>query len=249
MEERRSIDEADLHAFVDGHLDPARTRELMLYLDEHPEALARIEAYQEQNQKLRALFDAEGLHAAAPRPKRAASVRMLPYAAVFVLALLAGGAGWILRGSVSIPVRFAAVLPREAAIAHIVYAPEVRHPVEVTAAQEKHLASWLSHRLGTSVHPPRLGQIGYELLGGRLLPGDNGPAAQFMYQDKHGRRLTLYVRAMHDNSRETAFRYAREGEVSVFYWIDGSLGYALSGNVPKADLLKIADAVYEDLVP
>ena len=99
---------------------------------------------------------------------------------------------------------------RRAAIAHIVYSPEVRHPVEVGADQEAHLVAWLSKRLGTPLKVPHLGDLGYTLVGGRLLPGERGPVAQFMYQDGKGQRLTLYVRVNADDSRETAFRFAQE---------------------------------------
>ena len=69
-----------------------------------------------------------------------------------------------------------------------------------------------------------------------------------MYQDANGRRLTLYVSTDVQN-RETAFRYVREGELHVFYWIDRTLGYALAGDVGKEEMLRIARAVYEQLNP
>jgi anti-sigma factor RsiW len=96
---------------------------------------------------------------------------------------------------------------------------------------------------------PHLAATGYELVGGRLLPGADGPAAQFMYQDAHGQRLTLYVRTDKADNQETAFRYAREENVGVFYWIDGPFGYALSGDLEKTELLKVAQVVYQQLNP
>ncbi|MNN70883.1 hypothetical protein D3C81_1867720 [compost metagenome] len=139
-------------------------------------------------------------------------------------------------------------LARSAAIAHAVYTPEVRHPVEVGAEQEAHLVQWLSKRLGTKLQPPALSPLGYHLIGGRLLPGDgDGPVAQFMYEDGGGKRLTLYVAKERAGRQETAFRYTQEQDLSVFYWIDGQLGYALSANLPKPELSKIASAVYAQL--
>jgi anti-sigma factor RsiW len=142
-----------------------------------------------------------------------------------------------------------ASLAHRAALAHRVYAPEVKHPVEVGADQQEHLVAWLSKRLGTPLHPPRLAPLGYELVGGRLLPGDSGPVAQFMYTDASGQRLTLYVSAGQAGNRDSGFRYAQDGALSVFYWIDGSYGYALSGALGKAELSQIANAVYEQLQP
>jgi anti-sigma factor RsiW len=139
---------------------------------------------------------------------------------------------------------------KRAALAHAVYSPEVRHPVEVGADQEQHLVAWLSKRLGAPLRAPKLEAIGFSLVGGRLLPGDNGPVAHFMYQTEKGRRITLYVRTENTENRETAFRYAAEGNVKVFYWIDRKLAYALSSaDVGKDDLLKVANAVYQQLNP
>jgi anti-sigma factor RsiW len=139
---------------------------------------------------------------------------------------------------------------KRAAIAHVTYSPEVRHPVEVGADQEQHLVAWLSKRLGVQVRAPKLEAVGYSLVGGRLLPGDNGPVAHFMYQTAQGRRITLYVRTEAAENRETAFHFAAEGNVKVFYWIDRKLGYALSSaDLSKKDLLVVADAVYRQLNP
>jgi len=170
-----------------------------------------------------------------------------------VLGLGAGVlAGWQLHAwRASVPPQ--AEVPgfvKRAAVAHAVYSPEVRHPVEVGADQEQHLVAWLSKRLGAQVRAPKLDTIGYSLVGGRLLPGDSGPVAHFMYQTEKGRRITLYVRTEAAENRETAFRYASEGNVKVFYWIDRKLGYALSSaDLSREDLIKVANAVYQQLNP
>jgi anti-sigma factor RsiW len=144
---------------------------------------------------------------------------------------------------------FMAPLPLRAARAHLVYSPEVRHPVEVEAKDKDHLVQWLSKRLGTKLRIPILSTEGFELLGGRLLPGNDGPVAQFMYQESSGKRLTLYVTRPHKGDNVTAFRFAQEGPVSVFYWIDRDCGYALSGEVDKPTLARVATSVYKQLEP
>jgi anti-sigma factor RsiW len=139
--------------------------------------------------------------------------------------------------------------PMRAARAHLVYAPEVRHPVEVDASQQDHLVKWLSKRLDIELKVPVLAGEGFELLGGRLLPGPEGPVAQFMYQEPGGRRLTLYVSKPNRADTTTAFRFTREGQVSVFYWIDRECGYALSGDLDRPTLTRIATTVYKQLEP
>jgi anti-sigma factor RsiW len=245
--------EPDLQAYVDGALPEARRTEVEAYLASHPEDAERVAAYRRQNAALHALYDPV-LDESVPerlmqRPARTAG-SVLRYAAVAAWFALGGVIGWQLKGyseesSRPEPVTWA----RQAAIAHITYSPEVRHPVEVGAEQETHLVNWLSKRLGAALKVPYLGGSGYSLVGGRLLPGDTGPVAQFMYQDAKGQRLTLYVRANRDDVRETAFRFAQENNVGVFYWIDRKLGYALSGEVDKQELLRVATTVYRQLNP
>jgi anti-sigma factor RsiW len=122
--------------------------------------------------------------------------------------------------------------------------------VEVTAAQQEHLVQWLSKRLGRPLKVPLLTAQGYELMGGRLLPGDDGARAQFMYQNGAGQRLTLYLGALKPgaaDARETSFRFLDDGPVPGFYWVDQGFGYALAGQLPRPALQELARAVYAQL--
>lgn len=259
------ISETDLHAYVDAQLPESRWAEVVEHLAAHPEEAERVQAYRSQKNALRALFDPlldEALPAtlrqlaeappAAVDPKKGpilARWSLQRIAAGIVIAMLGGVAGWLGHGqyqAVDRLVQFTP-LPRQAAVAHVVYSPDVKRPVEVTADQEDQLVKWLSKRLGTPVRPPQLGALGYELIGGRLLPGNSGPVAQFMYQDASGQRLTLYVTTENVTNRDTGFRFAREGQVNVFYWIDGKFGYALSASIDKGELAGVATAVYDQL--
>ncbi len=137
---------------------------------------------------------------------------------------------------------------RHAAVAYVTYASEVAHPVEIQASNEDHLEAWLSKRLGMDLRAPKLETVGLKLMGGRLLAGTQGPAAQFMYEDSVGRRLTLYVKTQemgYDKSK--SFMFAQEKEINAFYWIEEGTGYVLSGNLGRADLLKVAEAAYREL--
>jgi anti-sigma factor RsiW len=249
---RLPVTESELHAYVDGALPSARTSEVEAYLSEHPEDAARVAAYREQLVVLRREYDPvlsepmpERL-AAARRRGRAPWLRYAGIAAGFAVGVVFG---WQLHAYSAGQRTDASAWPRRAAIAHVVYSPEVRHPVEVGADQEAHLVAWLSKRLGSPLKVPHLAAEGYALVGGRLLPGERGPVAQFMYQDGKGQRLTLYVRINPDPNRETAFQFAQERGVGVFYWLDRRLGYALSGEIEKAELLRVATAVHRQLNP
>lgn len=250
-----SIDEHDLHAYVDGALSDARRIEIEAWLAAHPADAARVQAWIGQNQALHASFDTvlneplplELVRAARRRPPARAAFRALAAGVALVASGLVGyGVGVVSESRPALhgPLAKAAPLVREAAIAHAVFSPEVRHPVEVEAAHADHLVQWLSRRVGTALQAPDFTAFGFTLLGGRLLPGGTGPGAQFMYQDGSGRRVTLYVRrdvAAHDGTR---FRHASENGVEVFYWIDRDFGYALSGQIAPAEIGRLADAAY-----
>ena len=248
-----AVTEAELHAYVDGLLPAARRVEVEAYLAAHAEDAQRVRAWREQNHALRELFDpvlAEALPARVRRPGLARRIRpAIRYAAAAGWLMLGGAAGWYLHDYSVAKSADTVAFAHRAAIAHIVYSPQVRHPVEVGADQEAHLVAWLSKSIGGSLKVPQLGSLGYQLVGGRLLPGDQGPVAHFMFQDGSGQRLTLYVRNGGGEVKETAFRYAQERGVSVFYWIDGRFGYALSGEIDKSELLRVAKVVYQQLNP
>lgn len=252
-EHSREVSEQELQAHVDGRLDPIRRAAIDAYLSERPDEAARVAHYRGLNDALRARFDPILAEPVPERLRVPLKRRLYPRRWVAALAWLVIGAagGWFvhgLHGAAPPPLGYT-WLPREAAVAHAVYSPEVLHPVEVSGAQEAHLVAWLSKRLEVPLRVPQLSALGYQLVGGRLLPADNGPAAQFMYEDPGGRRLTLYVRVNRNGNRQTAFRYAREDGLGVFYWIDRSLGYALSGNTPRRELLRAAQAAYRQLNP
>ncbi|MGQ0544448.1 MAG: anti-sigma factor family protein [Betaproteobacteria bacterium] len=252
--------EADLQAYADGRLDAARRSEVEAWLAAHPDEAERIADYRRLSEEMRSLYEPvmreplPGSLGGLAAPGRRRGARVAAVAAWMALGAAIGGfAGWELRGErqvVAPAPDLGAAMARRAAIAHATYSPEVRHPVEVGADQEAHLVAWLSKRLGAPLHAPKLEAVGYSLVGGRLLPGDTGPVAHFMYQSNRGTRITLYVRSEMAGNRETAFRYAREGNVGVFYWVDRKLGYALSSNdISKEDLLKVANAFYRQLNP
>jgi len=254
----QQVSETDLQAYADGKLPEARRAAVAAWLAAHPEDAERIESYRQLAAELRSSYDGvldEPVPERLERTIRSGRVRYAAMVAGWVVlgAVLGAIAGWQLHGArpaLSPSADAADSMAHRAVVAHATYSPEVRHPVEVGADQEAHLVAWLSKRLGNQLRAPKLEAVGYSLVGGRLLPGENGPVAQFMYQCNRGTRVTLYVRSDMGTNRSTAFRYAREGTVGVFYWVDSKLGYAVSSaDISKEDLLNVANAAYQQLNP
>jgi anti-sigma factor RsiW len=246
------ISEDDLHAYADGQLSPERQTQVAAWLAVHPEQRAQVDAWRAQVVVLHREFDAvldEPVPARLLPPPAEDHWFNARKAAAVAWLMLGGVVGFFLRGETTpeshpLPVATSS-LPRQAAIAHAVFVPEVRHPVEVGADQEAHLVAWLSKRLGSELKPPQLDAVGYKLVGGRLLPGDSKKGvAQFMYENVNRDRLTLYVQPDAPAADGTGFRYAREDGIDVFYWVDGKFGYAISGSTGRDDMLRLATLVY-----
>jgi anti-sigma factor RsiW len=239
-----------LHAYIDNALSAEQRRAFEAAIASDPELAERVRAYTAQNEALHQLFDpvlAE-THELRITQRPTAGRRWLALAATLVLGI---ALGFVTRGWIAMPAA-PPTIARQAALAHVAYLPEVRHPVEVAAAEEQHLVAWLSKRLAAPLRAPTLAASGYQLLGGRLLPAANrddpAPVALLMYENAQGKRLSLLVKREARNEA-TSFRYARDGSTNVFYWIDGPFGYALAGDVSKEELQTLALAVYQQLNP
>lgn len=268
-------DDDTLSAWLDGELPPAEQAAVAAWLQAHPDEAARVRLWAADRDALRARL-APLADEPLPERWRAEVLQGGRRRAAWPLARAAGllVAGGVLGGLIATGVlwQFTPAGPAlqarldgqppatpaalawtgRAAAAHAVYAPEVRHPVEVNVAQgdpaeqhaqEQHLVRWLSKRLDMAVRLYDLRPQGFELVGGRLLPDATGPSAQLMYQDAAGQRVTLYLRRPEPGS-STAFAYRREGGLGMFYWAEDGYGCALVGPLPKDRLLALAEAVY-----
>ena len=249
------IGEDDLQAHVDGQLDPVRDQEVQVWLESCPADAERVEAYAMQRQALRLqmqrYYDQPlpvRLQPATLRRRHRARtmLRLRNLAASFVLICAGAAGGWFARvPSSPTPVY---ILTTDATLAHRTYTAERRHAVEVPATQEAHLVQWLSIRLGRPINLPDLTPLGFRLMGGRLLPGGDAPAAQFMYDDADGVRLTLYLRG--GGGRATsAFHVTEQNGLSGLFWVDQGFGHAVLAEASRSRLQPIAEAVSRQLGP
>jgi anti-sigma factor RsiW len=256
MTGRPPVSEEELHAYVDNLLDEADRRRVEAFLVENPEAAEMIADWQSQNDGLRSAFagyekstsaDLQLISLKQSQAKGQRRGRLSLVAAsmvIFALGALGGHYVPALLEKPELAEIYTDVLPQEAHNAFLVYASEVRHPVEVFADQEAHLATWLGKRLSIpDLKVPNLQSLGFRLVGGRLLPVVGTAGAMFMYEDASGQRLTVIV-GRNPQNQSTSFRFASAGDVETFYWIDGDLGYAVTGEIPRATLQKVAEECY-----
>jgi anti-sigma factor RsiW len=242
------VTEDELHAFHDGELPAERRAAVERWLSANPADATRLQAWRSAEDAVRARYGgiaeepvpARLLLQALRRPPR----RWIGSAVAAALAAFAigGVGGWTARGAVTgeAPQR---LLAHDALDAHKLYVVEIRHPVEVAAAERAHLQQWLTKRVGYAVRAPDLDSNGLKLVGGRLLPGPTAPAAFLMYESANGERITLYTsRAPTDAA---PMRYATEGSDGALFWTDRGVGYVVAGPTDKERLNQVARLIYD----
>jgi len=233
------VTEDELHAYVDGELPDDRCANVEAWLRTNPDDAARVASWR--------------AFAAVAIPKRLEIEKiigrprrwMYGAAAAAALAFVAGGAiGWTAHGVTATPSAYAA-FTEDALDAHRLYVVEVRHPVEVAGNERDHLQQWLSKRVGYQVTPPQLDKAGLKLVGGRLLPGPDGPAAFFMYEGPSGERFTVY--SSRAKTADMQMRYVTKRSDASMFWSDAGVGYALCGPADHDKLQQVAGLVYDQV--
>lgn len=254
MEHEGPIGEDDLQAYIDERLAPARGAAVEEFLSRNPAQHALVDKQRSDREALRFRL-AEKFAEPIParlridhiRAERSARLWKRARSVVAGLAMIGIGlaGGWVIRGEVGQaqnppgPIFLA-----DAIDAHRTYAVEVAHPVEVAASDEAHLVTWLSNRSGRKFEtPPDLRPFGYNLVGGRVLPAGSKAAAQLMYQDASGGRLTVYLRA--GDEGQPAFTFDEQDGVSTFTWTDRGFQFAIAAELDRDRLLPIAKLVYD----
>jgi anti-sigma factor RsiW len=267
-DQQAPISEEEIHAYVDGALSAERRAQVERAIELNPALAARVSDYFSLNNMFHERYDRVLNEPVPARLRGAKQQRWLsaanwPQFAGMAAALVLGigiGVGtnmgrdaMTLAGTSTSNTRAVSAdgegMARQAAIAHVVYMPAVDRPVDIGKDREEDFVQYLSSKLGTDVHPPMLTKSGFELMGGRILPGDNGPVAQFMYRDAKGERVTLCISHRKTSANTTAFKLYQDGPVNVFYWIDGDFGYAVSGGIDREVMLELAHDVYAQLTP
>lgn len=251
------ITEADLISYVDGQLEDRRRDTVRAHLASNPVDARKVAMWQQQNATLTALYGPLDTDALPERldiyrierrlRSQRADWRNMAAASILILAIgLAGG--WFGRGLVSQVAEPAHSIVADATQAHKLFASEVLHPVEIRADADNasSLPKWLSKRLDRKLNIPDLTRHGLSLVGGRVLPSSEGAAAQLMYEDKSGQRVTLYIVAAADSS-DTAMRRSSIGSLEAISWDDETIRCALVGNLPSDRMDAIAKDTYQQL--
>ncbi|ALN60543.1 transmembrane regulator PrtR [Lysobacter enzymogenes] len=227
-------DEHDLHAYIDGRLDPARRAEVEAWLARQPERLAELQAWQRDAQQLRA-----ALAGAAPAPEPALDPARLraglarrrsaryAFAAALLLSLGVGGiGGWQAREwSRPAPSATLAAAPMADAIAaHRLFAARGELRADTVAND---VQPWLDANFREPMRLPDLSAAGYRPVGARLLATDQGAAALVVYQHAGGEAISFYIRPPGPRHHLLPRGDRRDGGLLAQYWSRGGYNYAM----------------------
>jgi anti-sigma factor RsiW len=249
---KREVPEADLHAFVDDQLDPARRRQVVAYLEAHPEEMHRVRQYSAQKAAV-----ATALSAAAGQVGRSETeilaqrlarrlaesatwpryrTRLAVAGAAFLFAAL----GWSANSLIDwLQERTIPEVVESAALAHQIFAEDRVRPVELPASAAREMAAWFSAHLGERIQIPNLTDVGLRFVGGRLLSSDDGPLVQLLYEDVKARRLSLYL-SLHESDEDDPLRVVRIDDVSAGYWQEDHILYAIVAKTGTEQIQLIA---------
>jgi len=242
------VTEDELHAYVDNALPAERRGDVEAWLKTHPGDAERVQSWRTMADLLHARYDSV-LDESVPKRLEIDQLEQRPrrwiygaIAATLVAFVAGGSAGWVARGATAVPSAFQNFTV-DALDAHRLYVVEVRHPVEVAGSERAHLQQWLSKRVGYEIKAPELEASGLKLVGGRLLPGPEAPAAFFMYESPSGERYTLYT--SRGATGTTQMRYASQDKDGAMFWADKGVGYVVSGPTDRDRLNQVARLVYD----
>ena len=251
------IQEQDLHAYVDKQLSEKKAQAVEELIRKDPQIAAKVHQWQQQNDLITQHFDHKYSDEIPERlnidklnqsQKIPSSLpRYYSMAASIFLMLISGMTGWYLK-DLSDPIQQNKISFVNSAIsAYEVFSVEVLHPVEVSVDKKAHLVSWLSKRVDHPLKVPELQQYGYKLLGGRLLAMKKGqPAAQFMFEDDTGERITLLV-SKYTSYNDHSLLFKKDKKVNAFYWMDNNIAYSVSGKVQRDKLKSLSKSVYRQI--
>ncbi len=252
---RPAVRDIDLMAYADGLLDadPKRKAEVETYLRQHPEEAARVRDYAAQNEAIQRLY---GPVLAEPVPERLRAVLddrrgrvlgpVVRAAIAASLILAAGFTGWVIgRRGLSEPWPMQEFVkqtmmtyerPRFMPSSDTAQAPD---PAMAETTQPLH---WLSHQIAVPLQPPDLTAQGFTWVEKRLVSAHGPQVAQVTYAAPSGRRLSLFLRTRWQDETPQ-FRFAENDGVTMVYWLEGPLVYALIGQLERQEMVDVVQAL------
>ncbi len=250
MKQLKQVRESDLHAYVDRQLSKNQILAVEKWLLCNPNDAEKVQDWKKANDLIVEKYKDIG-SMRTPVKLRSFPVgnrknKFQTLTASLLMMIISGLIGWLSHAVYIQKDWITGLVAQPALAAHKIYSVEKRHAVEVGADEEQHLVKWLSKRLDFPLRMPKLEHLDFQLIGGRLLSVESGPAAQFMFENSSANRITLFA-TQNKGPRESMFRFTSSGATNTFFWQDENIAYAIIGELDRDQLLKISKQVYAQL--
>jgi anti-sigma factor RsiW len=244
-------DQARLHAYIDGEIgDSADRAAFEAAIARDGQLAARVAAFRADKARLSQIY---GHIASEPLPRhwtamiegyRASARAFSPYqafAAIAATLLLLVGGPLVYRQMTphEEPIVEEALAARDATVAadKVANVPGTSGSMEATRA--------ISVALAMRVTAPDLSRMGYKLIGFRVYEGAaHGKSAELIYRQRDNRIFALYLRRPSGAPR---FDQYKQGNLRVCIWQDDVLGAVMTGEMPAAEMQRLASLAYTGL--
>ena len=253
---RPAVRDIDLMAYADGLLDadPQRKAEVETYLRQHPEEGARVRDYAAQNNAIQRLYSPvlsepvpERLQVVLDSRRRRGTLGPVARAAVAAgLMLVAGFAGWVIgqRGqSESWPMHaFVDQMLMAAERPYLISSSGSHRALNQAMVERAQPLDWLSNQIAVSLQVPDLTSQGFTLVEKHLVAANGPQAVQVIYATPSGGRLSLFLRTRWQDEAPQ-FRFAENDGVTMVYWLEGPLAYALAGQLDRQEMMDVVQTL------
>ena len=242
---------------------------MLAWLAEQPEAAARVAVWRSQNEAIRRLYPAASAfrpQKAVPAPDKIEPIRSLDFrlederrrsrtsrmtgALALTVALTLGAMVIFARDGTNEPRPPAAGVidpaPADAAARAVAtwraYADDPSHAIEIPASDPR-LGAWLAARTGVARAPDIAGA---QLIGARVSPGAQAPAAFLLYATGDGGRIALTgekTQAAQPAQAAQGRTPGATGDLNVRVWRAGGFDWTLTGRVSRERLDALAGSL------
>jgi len=250
MNDRDTIDEMTLQAFIDGELPEAECAAVEDAMGQDPLLAEKIALYRSDKSRLAEVYGhirveplpARWIELIENHPVRSRPRRTMQGVAAIAAALVItiGTISWYQRSVPhQDPIIGEALAARDEAL-------PVRQTIAVTTSARPGVADRaVAAALAMRVRTPDLSRMGYALSGVRIyddVPG--GKAVELLYRKADGPLFALYLRRPSGPARFDQFK---QGRLRVCIWQDDVLGTVMTGEMSAAEMQRLASLAYTGL--
>lgn len=258
MVDQSKLSEDRIQDYIDGRLNEQDRAAVAAHLLAHPDEARIVQELRQQNDALKGLgaevlsepvpdrlkaIVSEARHSThAVQIDRAKRAGFMQAAAILLIFCLGGAAGWFGRDFVVTGPNVNDLALEYAFRAYNFYASANDYPLDFPADRESDLASWFERAFERPVGRPDLAEIGYNYVGGRLLPWSRGSQGLFIYRNEKEQGVAVFFWPS-DSPRYDLRDLTREKKIASRFWWGNGFGFAIMSDPVNEQIDDITKAV------